>query len=210
MRGKERPGVAAWEGVRGRASCAGLNAHLPFQVADNLTTTTPTSGSHSWCPQVLFWEKGLVQGSLFNTETKPAVTSLRLLQLNIQPSMSCFQFPDIAWTWKLLNEANCFGSSVGDSHVDPFSGSQSAAGHSARSLLQGPRFGRETPWGPVIDWLLLCRVAASMQMCCATLKYTVHFQACWICACSMELIVHLVCSSETHNVILSSANEHRV
>lgn len=160
MRGKERPGVAAWEGVRGRASCVGLNAHLPFQVADNLTTTTPTSGSHTWCPQVLFWEKGLGQGSLFNTETKPAVTSLRLLQLNVQLSMSCFQFPDIAWTWKLLNEANCFGSSVGDSHVDPFSGSQSAAGHSARSLLQGPRFGRETPRGPIIDWLPLCRVAA--------------------------------------------------
>ena len=71
---------------------------------------------------------------------------------------------------KLLNKASCFGSSVGDSHVDPLSNeAESATGH-------GASHGGEVRRGPAAAQLRLCRLAVSMQLCHAALKHTLHFQ----------------------------------
>lgn len=105
---------------------------------------------------------------------------------------------------KLLNKASCFGSSVGDSGVDPLSDdAESAAGH-------GARWGGEAQRGPAAARRRLRRAAASMQLCRTALKPTLHFRVPLIYACAVQLIVHQAYSCETRTVVLRAANEYRV
>lgn len=72
---------------------------------------------------------------------------------------------------KLLNKVSCFGSRVGDSHVDPLSNdAESVTRHDAKG-------GGEAQRGAVAAQLQLHRLAVSMRLRCTALNHSLHFQA---------------------------------